>query len=82
MLEDDFQVHNGIGIDPASYSYNFTFVTDRASVMAQLAGSSVNARVAYRNIFWLVCAAHMINTSQKGCISSLKISDIPELRTV
>jgi len=46
-------------------------VTDNASVMAQVAHSSVSPRVAAANEKWMGCLFHQLNTAMKCCVTEL-----------
>ncbi len=50
---------------------SFTFVTDGASVMANVAGSSVSHRLASESQNWMPCMAHQFDTAMKTTMSRI-----------
>lgn len=80
MLDEALKEVYGCSLDKLTTT--FTMVTDCASVMARVAGSSVSSRVADKDPKWLGCGAHKLNSAMKSCFTSLRSSESDVLKRI
>lgn len=79
LLNDGIMVYDKTLID---ITKNAALVTDCASVMARVAGSSVSSQFSNSDPKWMGCLAHQLNTAMKHCIEKMGDSPIIELRRI